>query len=283
MLALAEELRQNLTINEAELIYFIDDSFLARPRAEIFEFCKMYEEFMLPFWWQSRVENVDDEILVRLAEVNSFRMSFGIECGNEDYRSKVLRRNISNAKILDQFKIISRSSIPFSVNLIIGMPGETRELIMDTVELVRSVQGYDSLTVSYFTPYHGTVLRTVAIANKWMDGTTITNHTMSGSILEMPPPYVSSQDIDGLMRTLPLYCYFPKSDWKDVERAEIFDDEGNQIYKELSERYRSEFFSDVALPGLEVVGATGCRSNPRDSFRTSPKRLSEEQIVALVG
>ena len=109
-------------------------------------------------------------------------MSFGIECGNEDYRSKVLRRNISNAKILDQFKIISRSSIPFSVNLIIGMPGETRELIMDTVELVRSVQGYDSLTVSYFTPYHGTVLRTVAIANKWMDGAPITNPAMSGSI-----------------------------------------------------------------------------------------------------
>ena len=282
MAALAKEIRTFVAINDPELIYFIDDSFLARPRKEVFDFCDMYEEFQIPFFWQSRAETVDEEILQRLADVNSYRMSYGIECGNEDYRRQVLRRKISNAEILDKFEIISESDIPFSMNLIIGMPGETRDLIMDTVELVRCIKGYDSLTVSYFTPYHGTVLRTVALNNGWLDPGVITNHTMSGSILKMPPPYVNSTEIDGLMRVLPLYCYFPKTEWKEIRRAETYDDVGNQIFERYSELYNNEFFRDVKLSGEPVVGGTGCRSNPRSSFRISPERLNEEQIKNLV-
>jgi radical SAM superfamily enzyme YgiQ (UPF0313 family) len=282
MSALAEELRTTVAMYDPELIYFIDDSFLARPRKEIFDFCDMYEEFQIPFWWQSRAENCDAEILQRLAEVNSYRMSFGIECGNEEYRRKVLRRKIANSEILDQFEIISESGIPFSVNLIIGMPGETRQLILDTVELVRCIRGYDSLTVSYFTPYHGTILRTVAINNGWLNPEVITNHTMSGSILDMPRPYVNATEIEGLMRVLPLYCYFPKTEWKEIRRAETYDDMGNQIFNKYSEQYNKEFFGDVELSGNVVVGSTGCRSNPRSSFRVSPERLNKEQIQNLV-
>ena len=90
MAALAKEIRTFVAINDPELIYFIDDSFLARPRKEVFDFCDMYEEFQIPFFWQSRAETVDEEILQRLSDVNSYRMSYGIECGNEDYRRQVL-------------------------------------------------------------------------------------------------------------------------------------------------------------------------------------------------
>ena len=100
---------------------------------------------------------------------------------------------------------------------------------METVELVRAIGGYDSLTVSIFTPYHGTELREVALKNNWLDPERMTVHFTSSSILDMPPPYVSAKDIDGLIRVIPLYCYFPKSEWDQIRRAENDDERGNEI------------------------------------------------------
>ena len=116
----------------------------------------MYEEFKLPFDFNTRSENTDVKILKRLKEVNCYRIAFGIECGNEQYRNKVLRRKITNADIIDRFEVIADSGIAFSLNVILGLPGETRELVFDTIELIRSIRGYDTLTSFIFTPYHGT-------------------------------------------------------------------------------------------------------------------------------
>ena len=67
---------------------FTDDSFLARPKKEIYEFCEMYSEFKIPFWFNTRPENVTPEILRMIKEVGCHRMSFGLECGNEDLEQK---------------------------------------------------------------------------------------------------------------------------------------------------------------------------------------------------
>ena len=224
-----------------EFIYFVDDSFLARPKKEIFEFCEMYEDFKIPFWFNTRPENCKVDYLTALKKVGAYRISFGIECGNPDFRQKVLLRKPSNQQIIDSFKTIHESGIAFSANLIIGFPGETRELVMETVELVKQIKGYDTITVSIFTPYRGTVLQKVAVKNGWLDKDHITIHTTSSSVLKMPKPYLSSKDIDGLMKTIPLYVYFPKSEWKNIRKAEENDDEGKKIYEHYSSLYKENF------------------------------------------
>ena len=138
--------------------------------------------------------------------------------------------------------MVEESGIPFSINLIIGMPGETREMIMDTVHLVRQIGGFDTITVSIFTPYHGTVLRTVAVDKGWLNGNYITTHTTSSSALNMPKPYISSSEIDGLMRSIPLYVYFPESEWETIRRTETNDLEGERILGHYSALYKRNFF-----------------------------------------
>jgi len=279
---LAEELRLYQQRYQPEFFYFVDDSFLARPEKEIYDFCDMYQEFRLPFWFNTRPDHCKLEILQALKEVGGYRISFGIECGNEDFRKRVLTRNVSNRQLIDQFDVISESGIAFSVNLIIGFPGETRELVMDTVEFVRSIGGYDALTVSIFTPYHGTVLRDVAVKNGWLDGSTITQHTTSSSLLQMPSPYLSSKDIDGLVRVLPLYCYFPKTEWKKLREAEEFTEKGNAIFEEYAEVYRRNFLQeDQDKPKVWLDHTTGCKSNPKDRFLVSPSRMPEEILASL--
>ena len=153
---------------------------------------------------------------------------------------------------------------------------------MDTVELVRSIRGYDALTVSIFTPYHGTVLREVAINNGWLDETTITQHTTSSSLLRMPEPYLSAPDIDGLVRVLPLYCYFPKTEWSTLRKAEEFTAEGNRIFGEYAEVYSKNFLQeDQDKPKVWIDHTTGCRSNPKDRFIISPSRIPEKVLASL--
>ncbi len=75
---------------------FVDDSFMARPQKEIIEFCEMYEEFKIPFWFNTRPENVTSENLKLLKGVNCYRIAFGVECGNEEFRSQMLLRKVKN-------------------------------------------------------------------------------------------------------------------------------------------------------------------------------------------
>ena len=286
MNVLKDEITRTVELYDPEFLYFIDDSFTARKQSDIFDFCDMYEEFKIPFWFNTRPETCTLEMLQRLKEVGAYRISFGIESGNEQFRRKVLTRNVSNKKLKDAFDVIAQSGVAFSLNLIIGLPGETRELVMDTVEFCRTIYGFDTVTVSIFTPYAGTVLRDVAVNNNWLDKNHLTTHTTTKSQLNMPPPYLSSSDIDQLMRVMPLYIYFPKSEWPKLKRAEINDDEGNKILKYYSDIYTKDFLKQNQDDSKVWVvdGGTGCKSNPKDSFAltyNSPIRIDDDQHTML--
>ena len=283
MSVLRDELAEYVDRLDPGFFYFMDDSFLARPKREIYEFCDMYEEFKLPFWFNTRAENCEPELLARLLEVGCYRMSASVECGNEEYRYKVLRRKISNEELIRRFTTVADSGLAFSIDVMIGMPGETRELVMDSVEMIRSIRGYDALTVSVFVPYHGTVLRQVALNNGWLLEESISSQGHSQSQLIMPPPYLNADQIQSLTPVFPLYCYFPKSEWGNIQRAEIEDEEGRKIRDHYAEIYRTEFLGEEqnGNKNLWTVGALACRTNPKDGFRVSPKRFSEEEIDAL--
>ena len=103
----------------------------------------------------------------------------------------------------------------------------------------------------------------------------------------MPPPYLSSKEIDKLMRVLPLYVYFPKTDWKDLERAEIDDEKGNKLLKQYSEIYSRDFLKMTQDDDKvwTVDGGTGCKSNPKDSFVvdfSSPTRMDDVELNTLM-
>jgi anaerobic magnesium-protoporphyrin IX monomethyl ester cyclase len=283
MPVLRDELKWHVDHFQPEFFFFMDDSFLSRPKREIFEFCDMYEEFKIPFWFNTRAESFEANILRRLKEVNCYRIASSIESGNEQYRTKVLKRTISNSELLDRFSILAESGIAFSMDVMIGLPGETRDLVMDSVELIRSIHGFDALTVSIFTPYHGTVLRDVAISNGWVDPKCICTEGYSHSELNMPPPYLSANEIQALQVVFQLYVYFPKSEWPQLRRAEVDDSEGARLREYYSEIYRRDFLglNQDHNRSFIVEGGGACSTNLKDAFRISPSRLSEGEMSLL--
>lgn len=225
--------------------FFIDDSFAARPRKELFELCELLAEYKISWWCNTRIENVDEEILKAMKNGYCGRIQFGIECGNEDYRKDILRRPISNKAYEEKISIINNSGIPYGLNVIIGLPHETREMVMETVDLVKRFGGYDGLGIAIFIPYHGTTLRTYAEINGLMDKDWISadGYLIGGSTLKMPKPYLQPDEIDELTRKFKHYAFFDKSMWNmvdsDLDKAE--------------ELYNKHFYTKYAVSGSENI------------------------------
>jgi len=200
----------------------------------------MYKEINLPFWMQTRPETVTEEKLRKLQKVGLIRMAFGLEHGNEEFRKRMLGRRWKNKDIVEATQVPKRLGIQFSVNNITGFPKETRDLVFDTIEINRKIDA-DNYNIYTFVPFHGTPLRTLT------DQMGLTTHeTITKCLSDRPqinmPQYTPDQ-IEGIKRTFVLYVKFPKSRWKDIEKAEKFTKEGDKIFKELQLEYYEKYMS----------------------------------------
>lgn len=222
-----------------EYIYFNAETFLAMSEKEFDEFIAMYETIKLPFWMQTRVETFSARRVRDLERVNCNRISIGLEHGNQDFRKHIVGKGFSNQQIIDAFRLLDQSSIPVTINNIIGFPGETRALIFDTIELNREL-GTDSVNAFIFTPYRGTAMYDDAQSKGFIDTTAFTNSNVISSMLSNPD--ISQDELLGLVRTFSLYVKFPREEWPEVAIAEKFTPEGDAKFQELSRRYYERFF-----------------------------------------
>ena len=247
--------------HDPDFIMFQDDSFLARPEREIFEFCEVWSKHNTPFWFNTRIENCKPHTLKALKDVGLYRMAFGIESGNEEYRSNVLDRNVKNEVYYEHFDIINDSNIPYSLNIIIGMPCETRAHVFDSIRMVKRSAGYDGLMVNYFQPYLGTGLRDMAVDRGFLDPNHINgNETesmggyMDGWVLDQPLPYLQHDEVMRLVKTFPLYAYFSEDRWEEIFSAETDDDVLNTLLAE----YRDKFLTDSQMGGADRLNQKFC-------------------------
>ncbi len=233
-----KELKYFKDVHKVEYNYFWADTFLGMSNKELDEFCEMYSDIKLPFWMQTRPETVTDYNLKKLKSVGLHRISFGVEHGNEDFRKNILDRRWKNKDIIEKLKIPKKYNIAFSVNNITGFPTETKKLAFDTIELNRDIDA-DNANIYAFVPFHGTPLRKMCEDLGLIKPDTITKCLTAESQLKMPqyPPH----EIEEIKKCFSLYVKFPKNRWKEIERAEKNDEEGNRIYKNLKKEYLEKY------------------------------------------
>jgi len=233
-----KELKYFKDVHKVEYNYFWADTFLGMSTEELDAFCEMYSDIKLPFWMQTRPETINDYNMKKLKSVGLHRISFGVEHGNEEFRKKILDRRWKNQDILEKLKIPKKYNIAFSVNNITGFPTETKKLAFDTIEFNRNIDA-DNANIYAFVPFHGTPLRKMCEDLGLIKPETITKCLTAESQLNMPqyPPH----EIEEVKKCFALYVKFPKNRWKEIERAEKNDKEGNKIYKELKAEYLEKY------------------------------------------
>ena len=149
-------------------VEFNDDTFTFN-KLRVKEFGEKYKrEVGLPFHVNARVDNISEEICKDLSNSGCCRVRIGVESGDEQIRGKVLRRNISDKKIIEGCRLIKKYGMELYTYNMIGIPTERMENIKKTIELNRKIRP-DFLAVSIFTAYKGTKLYELCKENGWLD------------------------------------------------------------------------------------------------------------------
>lgn len=127
----------------------------------------------------------------REANLDFFRI--GLESGSERIRREVLNRpKYNNHDLIEFCRMARKFDIKYTINILIGLPGETPEDFRETIRVTRECKPTFGVSVNIFYPYPGTRLHQVC-----MDQNLITKKTgrilseRTGTVLYMPcfPPW----------------------------------------------------------------------------------------------
>lgn len=129
------------------------DSMININKKWLIEFLERYkEEINVPFMCSVRMDLMDEEIALKMIEAGLDRINFGVECGNEEFRKNILKRNMKNENILKISKIFNQHNIRIVTSNIVGLPGETTDLAFETIELNRKIKP-ESAVCYVLVPY----------------------------------------------------------------------------------------------------------------------------------
>jgi len=238
-----EEINFYIDTYSAQYLYFVSETFLAMGHARFHEFVERYSKIKLPFWFNTRPETITKEKIRLLEEIGCDRISIGVEHGNEEFRKRVLNRNYSNDAAIKAIEIVKSSKIPLSLNNIIGFPDESRDLIFDTINLIRklNLRKKDSVSCFLLSPFKGTVLREVCVQKGYIDGDVNVKDNNVDYILKNP--ILTKEEILGLMRTFTAYSRLPEECFPLIRKAEKFTEEGNANFEKVRRIYSEMYFS----------------------------------------
>ncbi len=137
-------------------ILFEDDSFTLHKK-RVIALCELICAKKARFSWSclGRVDTIDAELLTVMKKAGCWQIGFGIESGNADVLQNV-EKKINLQKIRDTLALTRAAGIRTKGFFILGLPGETKETIQETIRFATSI-ALDDISVSFATPFPGTV------------------------------------------------------------------------------------------------------------------------------
>jgi len=121
-------------------------------------FLTLYKQRInIPFIVLLRADVVTEEFVVQLKESGCILVLFGVESGNDYIRNDVMKRTMTRDTIVNAFSLVHSFGMETTAINIIGVPGETEEMLLDTIRLNREIMPANS-GVNIFYPYVGTKL-----------------------------------------------------------------------------------------------------------------------------
>lgn len=101
------------------------------------EFCPLYKEKVgIPYFAWVYPNTIDDEMAQLLADSGCDSIEMGIQSGAEQLRKEVLNRRTKNTQILEALSALRKAKIRATVDIIIGLPSETKADLDATVRLL---------------------------------------------------------------------------------------------------------------------------------------------------
>ena len=152
-----EELR---FLNDTYKISFVDfvDGTFTFDRKYLQTFCNTMINHKLNIKWRctARYDNLNEDIIQLMKQANCSGLYFGLESGS-DRVLKAINKKMKVEKIIKVSKMVYDSGIPSATSILLGIPGEDKEDIEETLKLMRIIKT-DIFDVFSYTPLAGSLL-----------------------------------------------------------------------------------------------------------------------------
>jgi len=158
-----DEIRYLTDAYGVDYIYFVDDIFNF-PTDFAEQLCRTMIDEKLPVNWTAFIspEFITPQLLQLMLKAGCDAVEFGSESGS-DIMLKNLGKSFSAKSILSSSQLCHDSGIDFAHYILFGGPGETRETILETFDLMDQVQPTAVIAMTGIRIYPGTPLEKIAI------------------------------------------------------------------------------------------------------------------------
>ena len=112
--------------------------------------------FGLPWDCRTRVDRVSKELLSKLQSTNCQLIHFGVESGSQQMLN-TMRKGTTVEQNAKAIELVKESGILVAISLVIGYPGETPEMLQQTVDFIQRTKP-DYVYMCEAVPYPGTEL-----------------------------------------------------------------------------------------------------------------------------
>lgn len=147
--------------------FFFMDSNLTLKRSQIEGVCHeiLRRNLKITFEGWTRANLVDKDILTLMKKTGLIRMSYGIESGDPAVL-KIIRKEVSLEDMLNAFKMTDESGIEPACSVMLGLPGDTKASVEQTISFVRNIPQILYSNFSIANPYPGTEMYNWALTGK---------------------------------------------------------------------------------------------------------------------
>ncbi len=150
-----EEIRRLVEKHNVGYISFRDPTFNL-DRKRVIKFCEALHRENLKIEWECfvRIDRIDKTLLDMMKQAGCYRVRVGVESGS-DRIHKYLNKGLTVAKIRQGAAILNSSGIRWTAFVMIGIPEETEDDLLATLELLKEIQP-TFVNIALFNPIPGT-------------------------------------------------------------------------------------------------------------------------------
>jgi len=218
----------NDNIPEMRELSFDDDTFSADKKH-----ARAVSELIKPLglsWVINARANCDYETLKVMREAGLRHVVVGYESGSEQIL-KNIKKGVTRAQATQFTKDCKKLGISIHGAFIMGLPGETRETIRDTIEYAKQLD-LDSIQASLASPYPGTEFYKLCQENGWISSNNFLDESGHQKCVINYPHLSNTEIFNSVEEFYDKFYFRPKYILRSIGRMIVDGDERRKLIKE---------------------------------------------------
>jgi len=204
-----------LAEHDVHNILFLADLFTDKRNHKTLEkLCDMIIESGLKVRWtcNSRVDTITEPIARKMKAAGCWLIAFGVESGSQKVLDNV-KKDATVETARETLNMVSKVGIKVWAYFIIGLPGENKQTVRETIDFAKSCP-IDIALFHVAMPYAGTEFYFQAVANGWLNTSDWKHFDMNDSAVVEYDDFTSEDILKATKQAFREFYFRPSQAWR---------------------------------------------------------------------